>query len=335
MNKLIFLVLVLLYSVIRLLFIDKFELFIIKNNMFKRILACYGINKTIKKTGKYNKIIEYGFDIILVFFVLLYLLLIIFVYPLLFVIANIFIKDSSTYIERYKLALKYPTNIYKFTTGHYDLVNSYKSYEDYLSKFYWNAFFIKHNAPIPKLYGISEFGNVTIFNTLNKKEYLIKPDKAMGGSGIKIITNINQIPKNDVFLIQQKINQKVISHLRVITFKTKKGINVYQSRYHEQLNKNKVTTNFSKKIYYFVYEYEKLDVNLDIPKCYRYYYNAIITKCIEMHNILPLYIVGWDIMCNDSGYYFLEGNINSSICCEKDKFYTCSKNYFKSVKQLY
>jgi len=242
---------VIIYCVIRLFFIDRLEYFIIKNNIFKRILACYGINKNSKR---YSKIVEYMYDIVLIWCIILFLIYAIFVYPILFIFINLYIslkiknnqKQNNTYIKRFNLVLKYPTNIIRLGTGHYDLVSSFKSYDKYLSKIYWNNLFIQNNVSIPEIVAISNYKNITTFNPnylLNNKEYILKPDKSMGGKGIERFTNIENIPNNDVFIIQEKIKQQSVSHLRVITVKYNSKIEIYQIRYHEQRDPNIITSN--------------------------------------------------------------------------------------------
>jgi glutathione synthase/RimK-type ligase-like ATP-grasp enzyme len=186
-------------------------------------------------------------------------------------------------------------------------INLINETEDKLQMHY---FFMKHNIPVPELYGYSDNnGNLKITKDIDPKmKYIIKPRYGCLGINIykskgDIILNNKSIKSNLIIqeLLQDCFNNNCARHYRVITFYSGKVFTIIEL---SQSN-NKIASNHANggkgKIVY--------EVN---PKL-----EILIRKIALLHKSLwsDIFSIGWDLMLNCNkivNAYVLELNIGHS-----------------------
>jgi hypothetical protein len=205
------------------------------------------------------------------------------------------------------------------------------------NKLAWNTLFIDNKVPTPQILGTLIKGKLSC--DINEKA-IIKPIQGCCGNGVSIFDK-NNIPVDINCIIQEFIkplDKKEIRSYRIITNCFKKDVCLWDIYL---LTSNQIATNISQggNIYKFnekkreFTNSNKIVIKVD-SKEYNYLKNAI-SYAIKCHrNLLFCPTIGWDVIINHEGPYFLEGNIGVAISTDLDNKMR-ENDYIDFIKPIY
>jgi hypothetical protein len=203
------------------------------------------------------------------------------------------------------------------------------------NKLSWDSLFKDNGVPTPEIYATISDGKIT--GDVNKKA-IIKPVHGCCGKDISLFNKTN-IPNDQDYVVQEFIETGIENRsFRIITNCSKNDISLWDIY---MLINNKITTNQSQGGFLYKFQQtEKRFINIS---------NHIITLTKIEHNLLNKSIkyakkchksllfcptIGWDVIINSSGIYFLEGNIGVSIKCKCDNILR-DGDYIDFIKPIY
>lgn len=199
------------------------------------------------------------------------------------------------------------------------------------SKEFWHQLFEQARVPYPKVVGSLENGDVTWFAASHKKEYIIKPVVGGLGNGIAMF-DATQVPKTGSYMIQERIQQDVPWHVRIVTVRmVDRDIRVVSAYILVAASSDRLTSNAAQGGFVYTLDMDNNRVRnaqmldwkpnrmMDTSQVQRIKEDAFL-----LHGHLPsdVITVGWDIVIDKDGdHYFLEGNVPAGTLHSEDRMF--------------
>jgi len=198
------------------------------------------------------------------------------------------------------------------------------------SKLFWYYTFKENDINTPKVYYYKDKNKNYLINSIDTKNFILKPEYGTEGVNIKKATldEFIKIESRSSLLLQEYVKDCFYPnarHFRIITAIDDKCY-LFSLDERKQIN-DKIASNHANGAALTMCN-ENCDFLSDIEQNY---IDEIIQKLVPLHEIefhaIPF--IGWDVCLTCNGPYVFEGNLGSAIPDEK------MDEYMKMINKLY
>jgi hypothetical protein len=318
------------------------------------VILMYLIFNKIKLLSKYRDYfplchyIPYSFDKMIFICVYIFYIPIVILYT----IISYLMGTGGSLSDNISFYLKHPLMFSKGMVYNgilpyfYCLKSGIELNDNTFNKLSWNTLFNDNNIPTPRILAYINNGVIENIDKSSGCNYecdtIIKPINGSCGNEVMLFDKDN-IPMIGMYIIQERIKSddimknKSIS-FRIITNCVNNDISLWDVY---MLVGDGVATNMSQGggIYKFIKDKNRFVDNTDVEiklniKDNRFLQRAI-KDAIKCHNNLIFCpTIGWDVIINREGYYFLEGNIGVPTFSNLDEEYK-KNEYIEIISGIY